>query len=107
MVPRLSRMSGPAAGTLEMQITGIKANERSLCQNRARASPGEARTSHNSFSLSLSLSFFFSLSFQRLAGPSERREEETFFKTLKECNESSLVENTELISALGTASDWK
>lgn len=57
-VPQLWRMS--AAGTLEMQITGIKANERGLCQYRARASPGEARTSHNSFSLfhfsSLSLS---------------------------------------------------
>ncbi len=59
-VPQLWRMSDPAAGTLEMQITGIKANERRLCQYRVRASPGEARTSHNSFSLfhfsSLSLS---------------------------------------------------
>ncbi len=55
-------MSDPAAGTLEMQITGIKANERRLCQYRVRASPGEARTSHNSFSLfhfsSLSLSLY-------------------------------------------------
>jgi len=70
-------MSGPAAGTLEMQITGIKANERGLCQNRARASPGEAQTSH------LSLSLFPGI------GRTLRKEgERDIFKTLKKCNAS-------------------
>lgn len=44
-VTQLWWMSGPAAGTLEMQIAGIKANEKDLCQKQSCANTGAALTS--------------------------------------------------------------